>query len=330
MVNQKFVSKSTVFIFLTGLLIGGLGVFFFSKNSLNSDDTDTKSEVHLGPKGFVNPLVDCHQWSEKLPPKANLLKENLSAYIESSNKNNETQQISVFYRDLLNGPQIEIGAHEKFAAASLLKVPVLIYYMKLAEKDPSILHKKLKFSAKNSSITYAVQTVTPPPPMQDDQEYSVDELLSRMITFSDNYSVEMLLKNQPELNIAKLLLDMGITLDIIDDDYWISVRGNSSIYRILYNATYLSEKMSNATLQLLSLSNFKLGLRASLPVSTTVASKFGERKTGNTSQLHDCGIIYHPQRPYILCVMTKGQDANKLLESIRDISQIVWSAVDQR
>lgn len=316
-------------LFISGLLLGSLCVYIYQNVSNDKYRSTESHEIHLGQKEFVNPLVDCNQWSAQLPPKANALKNQLDAYITKSKEMNTSEQVSVFYRDLINGPQIEINSNERFAAASLLKVPILIYYMKLAEKDPSALHKKIKFIAKDSKVSFAVQTITPPSVLKDGDEYAVDELLSRMITFSDNYSAELLLKNQPELNISQLLMDMGIALDNIENDYWISVRGYSSIFRILYNATYLSSTMSNASLQLLSLSHFKLGLRAALPAEIKVSTKFGERESNNMSQFHDCGIVYHPQRPYILCIMTKGRDAKKLITTIRDLSHIVWDAINK-
>lgn len=330
MTNKLFIKY--FLLFFSGLLLGSLGVYsYFNHFAAQSESKSSKAyEVHLGQKEFVNPLVDCNQWSDQLPPKANALKEKIENYINTSKNNKNTEQISVFYRDLLNGPQIEIDSNEKFAAASLLKVPILIYYMKLAEKKPEILKKKIKFSLKDSKVTFAVQKITPPLTLQDGQEYLVDELLSRMITFSDNYSAEMLLRERPELNISQLLTDMGITLDNIANDYWITVRGYSSIFRILYNATYLSTTMSNASLQLLSFSEFKVGLRAPLPENIKVSSKFGERESENMAQLHDCGIVYHPQRPYILCVMTRGQDTDKLIGAISDVSQIVWNDVNKK
>lgn len=324
--------KTTLITFIFGITLGGGATFLFLKakiNSLNPSLTSSK-EVHLGKKDFVNPLVDCNQWSESLPPKANVIKQQLLDYIKTSKQKDNTEQISVFYRDLLNGPQIEIDADQRFAAASLLKVPILIHYMKLAEKNPELLNQTLEFDLANSVVKNAVQTMTTPPPLNSGQKYAVDELLGRMITYSDNYATELLLKNQPQLNIGQLLMDMGIYLETVDNDYWISVRSYSSIFRILYNVTYLNEIMSNSSLQLLSLSKFNLGLREGVPKNVVVASKFGERQADDKFQLHDCGIIYHPERPYLLCIMTKGKDALKLSDSIRELSKIVWSAVDTK
>jgi len=41
-------------------------------------------------------------------------------------------------------------------------------------------------------------------------------------------------------------------------------------------------------------------------------------------QLHDCGIVYYPQRPYVICVMTKGRDLDVLKNVIKGISEIVY------
>jgi len=60
-----------------------------------------------------------------------------------------------------------------------------------------------------------------------------------------------------------------------------------------------------------------------------VASRFGERAHGpaGAKQLHDCGIVYCPRRPYLLCVMTRGDDFQELTGTIRDLSRLVYSDV---
>ena len=45
-------------------------------------------------------------------------------------------------------------------------------------------------------------------------------------------------------------------------------------------------------------------------------------------QLHDCGIVYYPQHPDLLCVMTKGPDFERLDDIIRGVSQISFAEID--
>jgi beta-lactamase class A len=79
-------------------------------------------------------------------------------------------------------------------------------------------------------------------------------------------------------------------------------------------------------LALLKQSEFSQGLLAGVPPGIAVAHKFGERGYTNASkkELHDCGIVYCPQRPYVLCIMTKGTDMKEQAKAISGISKAVY------
>jgi beta-lactamase class A len=95
---------------------------------------------------------------------------------------------------------------------------------------------------------------------------------------------------------------------------------------VLYYSTYLNKDYSEKALELLSNTEFTQGLVAPLPRSVTVAHKFGERALPDgTNQLHDCGIVYYPGHPYLLCIMTKGPDFKDLTQAIQQISSKVYS-----
>ena len=82
--------------------------------------------------------------------------------------------------------------------------------------------------------------------------------------------------------------------------------------------------------------DFRDGLVAGVPGNIEVAHKFGEREVDSQqTQLHDCGIVYYPKRPYLLCVMTRGQhtddgavDEQKLQAIIKEVSTIVYNYVE--
>ena len=71
-------------------------------------------------------------------------------------------------------------------------------------------------------------------------------------------------------------------------------------------------------LDLLSQSTFIQGIVAGVPEGVKVAHKFGEAegvdKEGKvvTHILNDCGIVYKPESPYILCIMIEGEDYSQM------------------
>jgi len=73
-----------------------------------------------------------------------------------------------------------------------------------------------------------------------------------------------------------------------------------------------------------------IGIAIGVPPAVTVAHKFGEKSdaTDGTVQLHDCGIVYYPQHPYLACVMSKGPDFEALDDVIAGVSRIIFAEID--
>ena len=81
---------------------------------------------------------------------------------------------------------------------------------------------------------------------------------------------------------------------------------------------------------MLASADFKRGLVAGVPEDIKVAHKFGERETSEGKQLHDCGIVYYPNRPYLLCVMTEGADLENLISVVGGVSRLVFDEIDNQ
>ena len=82
--------------------------------------------------------------------------------------------------------------------------------------------------------------------------------------------------------------------------------------------------------------SFTEGLVAGVPSSTPVAHKFGivsffRGTTVTSRELHDCGIVYAPSHPYLLCVMTRGSSQlGSMEQTISDISNAVYQTVEDK
>ena len=125
---------------------------------------------------------------------------------------------------------------------------------------------------------------------------------------------------------------VGVPITVRDQDLQLSVRQYASFFRLLYNASYLNRTHSEQALALMAGSSYVKGLAAGVPKSVPVAHKFGERGNLDANiryQLHDCGIVYHPHTPYLLCIMTQGDDFARMERAIRDISRLFYEEVEK-
>ena len=60
--------------------------------------------------------------------------------------------MGVYVRNLNNGPWFGINENEAYSPASLMKVPVLMTYLRWAEIEPNLLNKKLFLDETEHSI----------------------------------------------------------------------------------------------------------------------------------------------------------------------------------
>ncbi len=319
---------STKKIILLSIIILLIGVFIGM--NINWDTNIGQlgyKEQHSGQARLTNKLLDFD-----IPPSNELgdYKGKLEEIIKNRLQNKKAGKISVYFRDLNNGPWIGVNEKEKFIPASLLKVPLMMTYFKKAEKDPAILKKKYTYKkdAFGISSTQKYLSITP---LKDNSEYTVNELIRRMIVNSDNESLFILSSNIDVDDQNQLYSKLGFPLpeNVSYSSEFISPRNIGSFFRVLYNATYLNEEMSEKALQLLTETDFDRGIVAGVPKGVTVAQKYGEREENGILELHDCGIIYFPEHPYILCIMTEGTDYDTLRTIIKDISQLTYEQVKE-
>lgn len=261
-------------------------------------------------------------------------KNELLEKIEAAKEAGGVERVSIFFRDLHDGPTLGVNEHDKYIPASLLKVPIMITYFKLAEDDPDILDKKLRFQGEPEFNL--IQTIDIEHALDPRESYSVDELIFRMVAYSDNRALELLAGYLQAISPEEDLIEETYhELGIIDPgssitDEAITVKGYASIFRMLYNAFYLSKELSDKALEYLSQSDYGEGLRAGVPAGVPVANKFGERFMEDKKQLHDCGVVFYPENPYLLCVMTQGQDFQALVEIIKLMSKMTYEEIDSR
>lgn len=264
------------------------------------------------------------------------LKEKITAYIADETAAGHLTRAGVYFRDLDNGPTMGINEKDKFIPASLLKLPVMLAYLNIADDTPDILNEKLGFAW--TAPPELEQYYKPSHTIQPDTPHTVNDLLYNMIAYSDNASYYVLLQHLKDISpTTDILLGTFQDLGIVDPtstlDQSISTKSYASIFRALYSASYLSKESSEKALEMLAASDFNDGLVAGVPAGTVVAHKFGERygiTTKDLKELHDCGIIYYPGNPYLLCVMTEGPDYPGLAAVIQNVSRMVYTEVDSR
>ncbi len=79
-------------------------------------------------------------------------------------------------------------------------------------------------------------------------------------------------------------------------------------------------------------------MEAGIPPNIEIASKWGrqtsliaeEGEKQELRQLHEFGIIYHPNRPFLLGIVTRGTSVARMARVIRDINHLVFQEVDKQ
>lgn len=326
-----FHSRTIIKLFVALLLISIgfiVGFFFEKKDIIKSNQSDFQSKeirMNAGFK-FINPLLDCEISENIINAKKNNFDDELTDFVQNNKDRNKLSDISVYFRDLNNGPAFGVNEDEEFTPASLLKVPAMMTAFAHADTDPNFLKKEVVFTKKIEDEL--AQSIKPSKEIQLGKTYTLDELVQDMIIYSDNQALYLLYSYISDWN-PELYQLLGVHKSVLTDKKpTLTSKEYSAFFRILFNSSFLSRYYSNLALELLTKTEYKKALVAGVPPNIVVAHKFGESGLVNEErELHDCGIIYYPKKPYLLCVMTKGADISTLENYIADVSRFVYNKI---
>jgi beta-lactamase class A len=339
-IKKITIARSLLLIFLAGALaIGifiGAGVNMFTP--LPAAKTEGAPERTEGTFNFIRSSVESKSTGgtrarKELTP----FQYKVKALIDSKVEHHEAVTISVYFRDLNNGNSFGIGERDKFVQKSLLKLPLMIAYFRWAEANPLVLRKTLTCTG-NAAGAEQGQHGGPREKLEVGKAFTVNDLIYRMIAHDDAVAYAMLYANLPAGRLDKIFKDLYVEYDPQKQEDTLSLSAFAAFYRILFNASYLSEEMSEKALRYLSKSSFRDGMASGIPPTIDIASKHGESTisipSGDEStelyQLHEFGIIYYPNRPFLLGIMARGEDFDQLVKVIRDITRQVYEEVDRQ
>lgn len=338
MIWKNITTAMNAIRFIATIIFGiALGwVFFSSFTERLSEKRDALGSAQSGFKScseqypFLSRDLDCGTINERIE-QVEEIDNNIEIYANQEETAGSAEKISVFFRDLNTRRWFGVNENVNFYPASLAKLPIAMMIYKAAEVNRKILDLELPITDTDLSLNKG-QHYTPSASLENGASYPVRELVRRMITYSDNAPVNPLLNASASLR-EPIFSDLGvysISTEGLPGRWDITTKNYSNLFRILYNASYLRPEYSDTILGQLSESTFKNALAAGIPEDIRVAHKFGETSTSDGSPekstiiLNDCGIIYKPGAPYILCVMTRGEKYEELERIIREISERVY------
>ncbi|MFI5218694.1 MAG: serine hydrolase [Bacteroidia bacterium] len=333
---KNFLLKKIPFFYTPLLLL----ILFFGAFAYKYMRANGKTKVVV--KNEVTPAENCYKLfreydfpytqplvlfeKEKESSELDHVKQDVSLLIDQLVLRKIISSASVYVSNLQNDKWFWINPDERFRPASLLKIPVLMIYLKASEKDPSVLDRKIKFNKPPDYIpdqTFKTKTLIA------GNSYTIKELFSYMIIYSDNNATHLLNKSLDVEAFQNLFTSIGMKKPVVDDrNFDMSVFDYSKFFHILYNSTYLSHTNSNYALSLLAQCEFKDGMVKGLPEGIPIAHKFGESgEVGGIREFHESGVIYTDKGALLITIFTKGENVKTLPAAISNITEKIYNSM---
>lgn len=224
----------------------------------------------------------------------------------------------IYFEDINTGTSIGINEKEDFIPQSLFKVPLMVAILKKVEEEQISLEDNLTLSKYDLDSFYGDLYKK-----GIGYNSSIRELLTILIKKSDNTAMNVLSNNLiNKEDYLTVLSVMGLP-ESKDDSVYVSPKEYSNMFKSLYFSNYLKRPFSELALSVMLETEFKDQLSSGIPKNIKISHKFG---VDNTSGVyHDCGIIYFPNTPYLLCVMSKNNTQTEANSVISNISKITYN-----
>jgi beta-lactamase class A len=241
-------------------------------------------------------------------------------------KDKYPQKTYVYFSYLNNGSWIGNGERDNFAAASLAKVPLSIALYKAAEEGKISLFQEYTIEELDLNSNFGELYKS-----GSGDTYTIEQLIQIMLEQSDNTALIALSRILERIGISNpydevyqafgWVLDMDQSVNANE----INLKTLSNMFLALYNSKYLSLENSDKVLKYLANSRFDEKIVSGLPENIPVSHKIGI--SGGNMTFSDCGIIYAPQRHYLLCVGSNGAGEQMANKFMTEVSREVYNYV---
>lgn len=298
----------------------------FTLNVLTNSYLDKKSKHD---ELFISPLTTVKEVVKKTTSYFNS-QENSKKLDEIVDKilGKQKDNYGIVIKNLDTGERYYLNENKKYETASLYKLWVMatvyktIKEGKLSEEDVltqdiAVLNNKFNIASEAAELT------------EGEISLPVENLLSRMIIISDNYSALLLSERVKISNVYLFLTENGFLeskVGTADENPISSSYDIGLFFEKLYKGEIIDTNYSIKMLDLLKKQQLNGKLPKYLPEDVVIAHKTGE--LGKIS--HDVGIVYTDKSNYIIVIMSKTDSPLDANENIANISKEVFGYFGNR
>ncbi|MDP3646140.1 MAG: serine hydrolase, partial [bacterium] len=151
---------------------------------------------------YISPLVGLVSDSGSVYEELARVKSDVEAIIAKEKKAGNVQEIGLYFR-LPAGHWFGIHPDQTFDPGSLLKLPIMIAYLKQAQENPSILSKRYFYGQREKLLPNELT-----PQLHLNSYYSTEELIKSMVVDSDNLAKDILLDSLDETYLTDIIQEM--------------------------------------------------------------------------------------------------------------------------
>lgn len=227
----------------------------------------------------------------------------------------------VIIKDLGSDREIAVNEDLQMPSASMVKIPIMMSYFFAAREgrlslSDRIAIKKSDKAPGSGTLKYDIPG----------KEYTIEELIIRMVTESDNTATNMLINNMgfaalnayfdklglKHTNLSRKMMDFRERKSGVEN--YTTAGDMAYLLERLYRGKFLSEETSRQCIEILARQKMKDRIPKRLPHEVVVA-----HKTGLENGLcHDAGIVYTDKGDFLICVLIKHRN-----KTARDAKSVI-------
>lgn len=233
-------------------------------------------------------------------------------------------QVGIYMKDLKTGRVYARNADERFASASLIKVPIMAAAFQAVRDGSLDLDSEMTLSSHHrrggSGRLKWKRAGT---------RFSVSSIIYRMITDSDNTATAMMIDRLGYRYLNRAFGDLGLKTMRIDPvgmslsdrihparENYTTPREMGYLFEKIYRRELVSDGLSDLMLEVLKGAASPTRLGRFLPDDWRFARKTGLLRMN----CHDVGIVFAESGDYVLCVLTREnhtyREAKGLIASV--------------